>query len=59
MFTADTGDFVRCCGICGLALDRADDPGSEDCGGDCLRCLAAAGDSDCVAALRRLEESKP
>jgi len=36
------------CGICGRPLNLKDDPTSLDCGGDCLRCMAEAGDPDCV-----------
>ncbi len=32
------------CLICGRALDRADDPLSVDCGGDCFGCIVEAED---------------
>lgn len=40
------------CRICRRILNNSQDPvGSSDCGGDCLRCMAAAGDPDCQKAL--------
>lgn len=39
------------CGICKRPLNQPDDPTTEDCGGDCLRCMADAGDPQAVAAL--------
>jgi hypothetical protein len=43
------------CNICGRTLDDPSDPTTEDCGGDCLRCMAEAGDPDCIAAMAELE----
>lgn len=40
------------CGTCGCLLDNPGDSGSLDCGGDCRRCMADAGDPDCLAAMR-------
>lgn len=42
----------RACNICGRILNQPDDPSTLDCGGDCQRCMAAAGDPDCIAAER-------
>lgn len=42
-------------GVCGICRTPLNIPGrvwTEDCGGDCLACMADAGDPDCVAALR-------
>lgn len=39
------------CRICGRPLDNPSDPLSGDCGGDCLQCMADAGDLDCQAAV--------
>lgn len=39
------------CSICGRPLDVPVDPLSTDCGGDCLACMADAGDPDAVAAV--------
>ena len=39
------------CNICGRALDNPDDPASKDCGGDCVVCMAEAGDPECVVAM--------
>ena len=39
------------CGICKRPLNQPGDPTTEDCGGDCLRCMAEAGDPDCTAGL--------
>ncbi|WP_199030768.1 hypothetical protein [Ralstonia sp. ASV6] len=43
------------CQICKRAMDQ---PGARDtvnCGGDCLRCVAEAGDPDCLKVMRELE----
>lgn len=34
------------CGICNRPLGTS--PDTVDCGGDCLRCMAEAGDPDCI-----------
>lgn len=39
------------CKICGRCLDNEHDPLSRDCGGDCLKCMADAGDPDCLDQL--------
>jgi hypothetical protein len=36
------------CTICGRGLSNPADPFSEDCGRDCLLCMADAGDPECV-----------
>jgi hypothetical protein len=45
---------MRRCGICGGLLDVPGDDGTRDCGGDCLRCMAEAGDPDCVSATEEV-----
>jgi hypothetical protein len=52
------GAFPRC-GICGCRMQRGitgqynpDLIPWLDCGGDCLTCLAHAGDPDCISAIR-------
>lgn len=56
---ADLAPAPRC-RTCNCMLDNPTDPvGSRDCGGDCLRCMAIAGDPACEAALRELEDSAP
>ncbi|MCA8050806.1 hypothetical protein [Burkholderia arboris] len=45
------------CRICGRALDNPEDPLSEDCGGDCLKCMADCGDPHCVDAVERITVS--
>lgn len=45
---------VRTCNICYRTLDALDDPTTEDCGGDCLRCMAMVGDPDCIAAMNKI-----
>jgi hypothetical protein len=42
------------CLICGRMLFSPDDPESKDCGGDCLVCMAEAGDPDCIAELNAI-----
>lgn len=39
------------CETCDKLLNQPDDPLSKDCGGDCLRCMAEAGDPECVATM--------
>jgi hypothetical protein len=33
--------------------------GTRSCGGDCLRCMAEAGDPDCIRFMRNIEPSNP
>lgn len=43
------------CNICKRQLNNPDDPVSEDCGGDCLHCMATiAEDPDCIEAVDRI-----
>ena len=44
------GQRLRC-DICGRLLGQANDPTSGDCGGTCLKCMAAAGDLQCVEEM--------
>jgi hypothetical protein len=43
------------CNTCKRELDNPADPRSMDCGGDCLQCMADAGDPDCVEEIRKIE----
>lgn len=44
----------KACYICGAMLGMT--PMTLDCGGDCLRCMALAGDGDCAkTAIEHLE----
>ena len=45
---------MDCCDICGRALNNPHDPLSQDCGGDCLLCMAECGDPDCIEAVLAL-----
>lgn len=47
---------TQTCGICGRRLGAPLDPTTEDCGGHCLRCMADAGDPECVAAMRPMND---
>lgn len=40
------------CLTCQRRLDVPGSVGSRNCGGDCLECMADAGDPDCAAALQ-------
>ena len=40
------------CHICKRELNVDADPMSVDCGGDCLKCMADAGDPDAIFALK-------
>jgi hypothetical protein len=46
---------VMNCHICKRELDQPGKPDTKDCGGDCLRCMAHCGDTDCEAVMRELE----
>lgn len=41
------------CMICSRLLNQTDDIRSEDCGGDCLQCMAECGDPDARDALQQ------
>lgn len=43
------------CLTCHRILDDPDDETTRNCGGECLRCMAAAGDPDCIKSLRKIE----
>lgn len=45
------------CGVCKQELDVPLAPETLDCGGDCLRCMADAGDPDCVASMHLITAS--
>lgn len=43
---------MNTCKMCKRPLDIPNDPTSQDCGGDCLRCMAdVARDPDCIEAM--------
>lgn len=42
---------MKLCSICKRELDVWDKLDTRDCGGDCLKCMAEAGDPDCIAAM--------
>lgn len=46
------------CAICKRELDNPDDPLSRNCGGDCLQCMADAGDPDCKKAVDQHNEAR-
>lgn len=46
---------VNACNICRRALNRDGDPLSRDCGGDCLACMAEAGDPECIASVAAIK----
>ena len=47
------------CSICKRPLDQPGDPTTEDCGGDCLRCMAEiVEDPDCIAAMQIIKEEQ-
>lgn len=41
--------------MCGCELNNPNDPTTEDCGGDCLKCMAKCSDPDCMAAMAKIE----
>lgn len=44
------------CWVCSTPM--TDEPGkaNTDCGGDCMSCMADAGDPDCLTAMEKLKE---
>lgn len=44
------------CSTCHRPLDVPGDESSRDCGGDCLRCMAEAGDPDCARVMRGIAQ---
>lgn len=44
------------CTICGRELSILSDPYSMDCGGNCLACMAEAGDPDSRALVYKLDD---
>jgi hypothetical protein len=53
-----TAPLTLRCDVCSCLLnDKADDPGSRDCGGTCLRCMARIGDDpDALAVWKATHE---
>lgn len=39
------------CTICGCELNNPEVPESQDCGGDCVKCMADALDPDCIKKM--------
>ncbi len=50
-------DGGRLCGICKTPMDQPDKPATLNCGGDCRRCMADAGDPDCIRYFRNHPEA--
>lgn len=46
------------CHICKRDLNVPGDPTSEDCGGDCLSCMAEAGDPDCIESMKKIRRQE-
>jgi hypothetical protein len=46
------------CSTCRQPLNTPGDASSEDCGGDCVRCMAAFGDPDCIRSMAEFEASR-
>ncbi len=42
------------CGICKVRMDNPYHPETADCGGDCVKCMAEAGDPGCITTMIRL-----
>ena len=47
----ETTDGRPCCTLCETPLDIPGRPWTQSCGGDCLACMADAGDPECVAGM--------
>ena len=55
--TARLGGEVERCHICGAVMTDHESL-RQNCGGDCLMCMAEAGDGDCVEAAFRLQKAE-
>lgn len=42
------------CNICGCEMNVPNQPETLDCGGDCLKCMAEAGDPEAVRTMIKL-----
>lgn len=45
------------CTTCDRKFDNPDDPLSLDCGGHCVKCLADAGDPECVELVKTTDKA--
>lgn len=50
--------MLAVCKLCGRELNNLDDPYSTDCGGDCLKCMADAGDPDAMNRVAAIEHDE-
>lgn len=46
------------CSLCKKELDNPKDRTSLDCGGDCVQCMAEAGDPSAIAFMERLKREE-
>lgn len=51
---ADPSALSNRCKMCGKEMDMPNDLASTNCGGDCLECMAKAGDPDAMLAIEQL-----
>lgn len=51
--------YAPICHICKVPLNQPDKTSTRDCGGDCLRCMAECGDTECMAVMAKLEPDNP
>lgn len=42
---------MKKCNICGVEMQDTEPSPTLDCGGDCLSCMAEAGDTDCIELM--------
>lgn len=47
------------CHSCGVEMDELNNPFTRNCGGDCLKCMAESGDTDCKAFMDFVNEPIP
>lgn len=55
--TAGLGGDVEHCHICGAPMTESESL-HQNCGGDCLTCMAEAGDLDCMEAAFRIQKAE-
>jgi len=45
---------IKHCGLCRTPLSIPGRPETVDCGGDCRRCMAEAGDPSCIQTMQKM-----
>lgn len=59
LFIVSGASVKKHCCTCKVELDQPNRPDTDDCGGDCVRCMAECYDPDCMATMREIEPNEP